>query len=417
MRMPQELAIEYMVISRHEEPPAAASIARALASAGLGVSDYTPAPEQATTSGSLGSRQRIGTHVVSIAGTQATGRISVFVYNGAVTEGMGEAAFNGLTRGLATEDVRTLREGHVSVNLRVLTPRSRAMSALKWAVHAVRALLDVTEGACIDPGAQRCYGRAELARLGADDPLVHVAIHDEPWDAESRWLHTHGLQKLGSPEIDLVAVPYSLLSEARGFLGEVTATLAGGAELVAGEDIDMGDLGIVTAVGAAADVDHQAPFGRLRLADSPAPGERQGISALRLLARMALAEASRRAAVGDVPAALQELERVLAADPDDCAALALKARLYLGLGNALDALGVGELMELRVPHDYRGPLVMGLALAALGRYPEALRALQRAIERDPEAAEAFAARADVHQRLGHEQLAAVDRAHAAYLRE
>ena len=85
--------------------------------------------------------------------------------------------------------------------------------------------------------------------------------------------------------------------------------------------------------------------------------------------------------------ALADCDRVLAADPDEPAALALKARLYLRAGRTLDALSLADLMELRAPRDYRGPLIAGLALAALGRDREALHALNRAIEREPEAAE------------------------------
>jgi Tfp pilus assembly protein PilF len=72
-------------------------------------------------------------------------------------------------------------------------------------------------------------------------------------------------------------------------------------------------------------------------------------------------------------------------------------------------------MALRTPIDYRGPLAVGLALLAIGRSREALNALDRAIEREPEAAQAFAARAEAYRRLGDERLAAVDRARAAYL--
>ena len=39
----------------------------------------------------------------------------------------------------------------------------------------------------------------------------------------------------------------------------------------------------------------------------------------------------------------------------------------------------------------------------------------RAIEREPEAAQAFVARSEAYQLLGNERLAAVDRARAAYL--
>jgi predicted Zn-dependent protease len=106
---------------------------------------------------------------------------------------------------------------------------------------------------------------------------------------------------------------------------------------------------------------------------------------------------------------------VLAADPDDCEALTAKARIYLRGGQVMEALGIGEYVELRVPQDYRGPLIVGIALGALGRFREALHALERAITREPDAAEPFAARAGVYERLGETQLAAVDRAHAAYL--
>jgi Tfp pilus assembly protein PilF len=58
---------------------------------------------------------------------------------------------------------------------------------------------------------------------------------------------------------------------------------------------------------------------------------------------------------------------------------------------------------------------VGLALLAIGRSREALNALDRAIEREPEAAQAFVARAEAYRRLGDERLAAVDRARAAYL--
>src|SRR5262249_54058252 len=156
-----------------------------------------------------------------------------------------------------------------------------------------------------------------LAKLAPDNPASHVAVSNELWSGESRWLHTHGLQKYGRPELDLVAVPHSLAAEATAFLREVTARLAGGAHLAPGSEVDLDELGTLTAVGAPVDVDHRAPFGRLRLVDTPAPGERQGVSAAHLLRWMALADAAARVDRGDITGALDTIERVLAADPDD----------------------------------------------------------------------------------------------------
>ena len=415
--MPQELANDFLAISLHEEPPAAATVVRALVAANLGIAEYTPTPVRpdAPAPSGPGARKRVGAYSVEIPGTLATGRIVVFSYIAPVTAGMSEAAFGALTRSLPPDDVHTLREGTLALDLRVRAPDTQALAALDWAIGALRVLLDATQGAAIDPAAQRCYSRADLARLAPNDALTHLAIHDELWDAESRWLHTHGMQKFGRPELDLVGVPISLEAEGQAFLRDVALGLAGGSELVAGGEIDMEDLGHVVAIGGPVDVDHQAPYGRLRLADVPHPGEPQRDSPIRLLIRMALVDGARRAAAGETAGALEDIERVLAADPDDCEALTLKARLYLRNSQVMEALDIGEYIELRVPQDYRGPLIIGIALAALGRPREALHALERAIKREPEAAEPFAVRAGVYQRLGEMQLAAVDRAHAAYL--
>src|SRR5262249_34553003 len=160
---------------------------------------------------------------------------------------------------------RTLRECTLALDLRVTVPEREAAPALGWAIRVVKMLLDLTEGAGIDFAAQRAFGRVEIARLQvqAADPLAHVALHNEAWDPESRWLHTHGLQKFGRPELELVAVPLTLQSEGLAFLSEVAASLAHGNRLTAGAEIDMAELGGAVAVASAADIDHQAPFGRL----------------------------------------------------------------------------------------------------------------------------------------------------------
>lgn len=413
--MPQEPTTTLLVVSRHNEPPEPPAIMRAVAAAGLGALDYAPAAPTDTQAGR--GRSRLGTFTATLPeGIAGSARIVVARYDDAVTHGMGEAAFNALARGLEAEDARTLREGALALELRLTTPEREAQQPLDWALRVVRILLDLTKGVVIDPMAQRSLGRAQLATFGIGDLLVHVAFHDEAWSAESRWLHTHGLQKFARPELDLVDVPLSLMGEATDFLRDLAANLCAGATLSAGGLVDMDELGMLVAASAPIDVDHQAAYGRLRLADEPLPGEREPDNCVRFLKRTALAEAHRYVGMNDMAGASSVVERILAADPDDSATLDLKAHLCLRLGQITDALDIGELMELRLPDDYHGPLVVGKALATLGRYREALRALERAIEREPEAAEAFAVRADVRERLGQEQLAAVDRAHADYLR-
>ncbi len=255
----------------------------------------------------------------------------------------------------------------------------------------------------------------QLTSMATGPATSHLCVHDEAWGADSRWLHTHGLQKFGRPELDLAAIPVALKSEAEAFLLEVAERLTQGERLAAGQEIDLDDLGAVIAVTVAPDAEHQAPYTRLRLADSPAPGERQSVGVGRMLARMALADAQRRREAHDSAGAVDLIERVLAANSDDCAALFLKASILLDNQQPHEAMELGELMALRASMDHRGPLVVGLALLAIGRSREALNALDRAIEREPESAQAFLARADAYRMLGDERLAAVDRARAAYL--
>lgn len=411
--MSRELVNDFLLVSRYAEPPAEATIIQALTAAGLGAPTYQPAAPAA--SGASTPYSRIGTYRLSAPTTGASARVNVTRHESATLTGMGEAAFNQLTRRLSAEDAQTLRVGTLAFDLRVKSDEQRIAESLRWAMNLTRALVSLTGGAIVDPAAQTSWGLTQLSAMITGPVSAQLSIHDEAWGADSRWLHTHGLQKFGRPELDLAAIPVALRAEAEALLLEVAENLAQGQHLVAGQEIDFDDLGTVVAVTVAPDADHQAPYARLRLADSPAPGERQSVSAGRLLARMALTDAQRRYATGETASALDIIERILAADSDDCATLFLKARILLDDQQPHEALALGELMELRTPIDYRGPLAVGLALLAIGRSHEALNALDRAIEREPEAAQAFAARAEAYRRLGDERQAAVDRARAAYL--
>ncbi len=413
--MPHDLDLDYLIVIGHHEPPAAAAVSRALAAAGLGVFDYTPAPPPETATAPTG-RRRLGTYAATTPETRATARILVYRYDEAVTAGMGAPMFAELARGLDAGDLRALKEGSVALDLRVTIPQEGVLVGLDWTLRVLTVLMEQSEGTCIDLAAQRALGRADMQRLQATDPLAHVHFHDAAWDPETRWLHTHGLQKLGRAELELIAVPLSLLDEGNALLHEVAASVAGGTLLTPGTELDFGEQGALVAIGSSPDVDHQAPFGRLTLADAPLPGEEQRATATRLLTRTALIAVARRAEQGgDLGSALAEVDRVLAADPDDCAALMIKVDLLLRSGEPTEALDVGEFMELVAPNDYRGAYAVGKALAALGRAREALNALSRAIQYEPEAAEVYAARAEVYERLGERQLGATDRAHVAYL--
>lgn len=410
----RELVTEYLLISRYSEPPTDASVTQALASAGMGAVEYTPAPPR-DPNAPPGRRVRVGTYLLRSQKGAGQAKLIVARYESPALDGMGETAFNQLTRRLGAGDTQTLRAGTLALDTRFTGSFSAPMETQRWALGVLRILVSLTEGAVVDPQAQTSWGAELLAAALTSGPRAHVTIHNEAWGADLRWLHTHGLRKFGRPELDLAGVPVALEPEAQALLLDVTDNLAMGEQLGAGQEITLDELGSLIALQASPDQDHQAPWGRLRLCDVPTPPQRQSASARLILARMALAEAERLRANGDIAGGLDVIERALAADSDDSDALALKARILLDGGHSHEALELGELMELRTPGEYRGPLVIGLALMAIGRYREALHALDRAIEREPEAAQAYSARGEAYARLGDQRLAAVDRARAVYL--
>lgn len=410
----RELVTEYLLISRYSEPPASATVTQALASAGLGAADYTSAPPR-DPSAPPGRRSRVGTYLLSSGAGAGQAKIIVARYESPALDGMGETAFNQLTRRLGANDIQTLRAGTLALDTRFTGPFATPLQTQRWALGVVRALVSLTGGAVIDPQAQTAWSEELLAAALTSGPRAHLTIHNEAWGSDRRWLHTHGLRKFGRPELDLADIPIALEPEAQALLLDVADNLALGEVLSAGQEITLDDLGSLVALPASPDLDHRAPWGRLRLCDVPTPPQRQDASARRILARMALFEAERQRADGEVAGALDVIERALSADSDDSEALALKARILLDGGQPHEALELGELMELRIPNEYRGPLVVGLALMTIGRYREALNALDRAIECEPEAAQAYRARGEVYAHLGEQRLAAVDRARAVYL--
>lgn len=414
--MSGEWTVDFLSVACLETPPTPQVLVRALAGSGCGQADYAPASAPAAGVPS-GGRQRIGAYTLRDPEGSASGRIVVARHDQPVLTGMGETPFNTLARGLGADDIQTLREGRMALDLRVTMLDEKALPALAWATRALLVMLGITEGVALDPAAQRATGRTQLAQLAAaTEPSAHIALHAEPWGADGLWLHTHGLQKFARPELELLGVPTAFAAEGKTLILELAENLARGIRLSAGQEVDLDDLGRLMALTVPADVDHQAPYGRLRLVDVPEPGQQLGTAATRLLLRTVLAESSRRAEVGDVAGAMEGVERALAADPDDPEALGFKARLQLRSDQPLEALEISELMRLRAPNDARGALMQGHALARLGRAREAERAYTHAIELNPDESEAYEGRAAAYEQLGQRQQATSDRAHAAYLR-
>ena len=248
------------------------------------------------------ARTRIGTYTITgSAEPRTAARIIVVArYGASVMAGMAEAAFTALTRGLVAEDIHTLRQGTIGVDLRITTTDDYVIPAY-WGMKSLR-------GRRSDPGRRRGPCDAALLQPRRGGPTNHRRSAGAHRDSsclalQSVWLHTHGLQKFGRPELDLELCRMRSTPRATPF-AEV-ADSHGDALAAGHRSTDLAAMACNYP-----DVDHQAPYGRLRLADVPAPGERRGSwRATPAPERMALVEANRLVDEEQLAASIEVIEK------------------------------------------------------------------------------------------------------------
>ncbi len=413
--------LDYLIVSQRTSTTLV-QLADALTTQRLGMLETLPGSDDAEGAIRAG-RQRVG--VGRLALRETLGRVeatfTVERHAQPVTQGLAPEALDRLLGGIVGAEAAIVRAGTLAIDAHFTMVDPDLPWCLRWAATCLAALASGCDGIVVDLAAQRCQPPAVVARLRDAAPLAQIALHNEPWGPETRWLHTHGLQKFGQPELEMVGVPQMLESYGAAVLRSVAEPLAAapaaaGVALRAGMAVECDGAGTLLTRNAPADADHQAPYGRLRLVTHPVPGQEPGSDSAEVVVAAALAAANDAMAARDGQRASEITDRVLVALPDHPGALALKARLLLAQAQPGDALEIGTFLATHAPRDPRGPLVMGMALLALGRPMEALAAFDRAITRDPEDPAAYEARARLYDRLGQGYAAAADRARAKMLR-
>ncbi len=419
--MPRTVPLDYLLITAAPAVELAALV-DALAPLRLGLASAIP-PAEDPVAARLAGRARVALGRIGLRET--LGRVEATMvleqHASPVMHGLSPEALARLLNGLDAAAQATLRAGTISIDAHftVIEPD------LSWALQWVGACLERLGAACgaiiFDPAAQRCQTPTQVGQGRAQGAIAQITLHNEVWGPEERWLHTHGLQKFGQPELELVGVPQSLVREGTSVLRVIAENLAMSdlgdlPALRAGMQVECEGAGLLLVRNAPSDNDHQAPCGRVRLVTAPALGAQAGQDATEVICAAALHAANTALAARDQTGAEGILDRVLAAVPDDPAAVMLKARALLARGQPQAALELGEYLTARRPGDGRGPYVCGLALLALGRFAEALGAFSRAVTIDPDDPAPFEARSRLYERLGRAQDAAADRARARMLR-
>jgi hypothetical protein len=325
---------------------------------------------------------------------------------------------------LAQLDLRwqpILRTGTMSIDIHFSSAEPDAFWRMTWIHSCVSSVANILEAVVFDPATQRCLSAESFTKLSSKSIIDHIAFHNEPWGPELRWIHTHGLQKFGQPELELVAVPQSLEYEANNVLCTITESLAltdstTGPGLRPGMQVECEGSGHLFARSAPTDQEHSAPYGRLRLVTSPQPGLSPTDNVDEVLVATALELARESLEKHNWLSARRYIDHALTAIPEHPGAIAMQAKYYLDQGQPQEALDAGNYLTLRNPDDWHGPYITGVALYAMGRMIEALHALDRAEVLQPNEAAIFESRSFVNERLNRVQESKADRIKARMLR-
>ena len=402
--------LRYSLVSAHAQPPTYQEVAGALKAAGVGSIDRWE------TGGPGDPPSLVARFAAHEPDGTAAASIEISLQGERVVGEVNRAMFLVLARSLGGSDARILKTGQLSLEVEVSVKDTSSLTYLNWTVWLIDVLLNITDGVVIDPAAQCCRGRSEWEKCaGPFDISRHVALHITEWERETRWVHSHGMEKFACPDLELVEVAPSLVQEAILLVNQIAASLARGTHLRAGQTINLGPLGFAQFISSTSPNDHQEPFGRLRLVEPAKPGGPPTTHATALLCAGAYSEGCHLAETGQVPEALACFDPLIASDANAEAALGAKASTLLVAQRPEEALEVANRLESQSEGNPDGPFIAGQALVALGRYNEAALHFSAAIRRNPQDATLYHERARCYLALGRHQEAAADQGRATFL--
>jgi len=137
-------------------------------------------------------------------------------------------------RGVTDADRKTLAEAQLIARLRLTAIPRREDHLLAFMVRFVEAVRDVTGGVVQDAVSHILWGTEEWRRrmvLGQLDEDLASNVQFEILDEGGMvWIHSHGMQKFGLPDIEMEHVPGELASPALNLMVKVAETLVDAVE-------------------------------------------------------------------------------------------------------------------------------------------------------------------------------------------
>lgn len=150
------------------------------------------------------------------------------------------------SRNVTAEDREILSKAQMIIRLRLLPVAPATLEYLAFMVRFVEAVRATTGGVVQDALSHTLWGSEEWRRHAAGDPLdklveTHVRI-DVLDEGGKVWIHSHGLQKFGLPEIELDGVPTDMATLGRTMIVMIAETLVN----LQGEELDLDAPGSIT---------------------------------------------------------------------------------------------------------------------------------------------------------------------------
>lgn len=134
---------------------------------------------------------------------------------------------------IGTPELRKLlEEARGFYRVRFVPGKPQQTMAVFEALWTVRGLMDLTESVCVDVTAFRLHSPQDVEEITELDFDIrdHVTIHAMPMSegSSAMWVHTHGLTKFGTPDVEVFNIQEDDLPAAETFMQELCTDLAFG---------------------------------------------------------------------------------------------------------------------------------------------------------------------------------------------
>ncbi len=177
------------------------------------------------------------------------------------------------SRNLSPDDLGKLKGASFIARIRLVTDKPAGLDYLATMVRLVAAVRDLTDGVVQDAVSHTLWGEEEWKRQVVAAPLENMAASHVQFEAleeaGSVWIHSHGMQKFGLPEIEMEGIPVEWASSALNLMKMIADTLVATTEtsgLDLGAGISISNTPIRFKMNyAASDSEGHFPIGSLKV--------------------------------------------------------------------------------------------------------------------------------------------------------